>query len=302
MQISMKFSDPSGSTAPAAISQQAVVPGNLNESQSFKNLEKLVGLHGVKKNLAELTAYYVVQKRREQQNLKACPMVMHMVYKGNPGTGKTTVARILGRVLKDVGILSKGHLIEAERADLVGEYIGHTAQKTRDMLNKAMGGILFVDEAYTLAQGGEKDFGKEAIATIVKSMEDHRDNLIVILAGYSQEMDRFLSSNPGLKSRFPIHIDFPDYNEEELFQIALNMYEERDYEMSNRCRWKVKQHLSDFVKSRHPHSGNARYVRNLVEKSIRLHALRIVDRDYLTRRDLIVIDERDIPDRCSPGI
>lgn len=127
-------------------------------------------------------------------------------------------------------------------------------------------------------------------------MEDYRDNLIIILAGYSREMDRFLLSNPGLRSRFPIHIDFSDYNSEELFQIALQMYAERDYELTSRCRWRLKHILDDFARDHHPHSGNARYVRNLVEKSIRLQALRIVDRTNLTRRELIVIEEKDLPD------
>ena len=151
-----------------------------------------------------------------------------------------------------------------------------------------------MDEAYTLAQGGDKDFGKEAIATLVKSMEDQRENLIVILAGYCNEMDSFIRSNPGLRSRFPLQIDFADYDSEELFRIALEMYVDRDYELSSKCRWTLKCKLDEFVKSRHPHSGNARYVRNLVEKSIRLQALRIVDRDYLTRKDLMIIEDIDL--------
>lgn len=293
MQISMKFVD----EQPQSHSAFSVnlVPGDLTEKDSFRELEKLIGLNEVKRNLAEVTAFSLIQKKRTQLNLKADPTALHMVFKGNPGTGKTTVARILGKVFRDIGVLSKGHLLEVERADLVGEYIGHTAQKTREILKKSIGGIMFVDEAYTLSQGGEKDFGKEAIATIVKAMEDYRQDLIVILAGYSGEMERFLRSNPGLRSRFPIHIDFPDYDGDDLFQIAMQMYEDRDYELTNRYRWKLKQHLGEFAKSRHPHSGNARYVRNLVEKSIRLQALRIVDREYLTRKDLITIEELDLP-------
>lgn len=271
------------------------VPGDLVEKDSFRELEKLIGLNEVKRNLAEVTAFSLIQKKRTQLQLKADSTALHMVFRGNPGTGKTTVARILGNIFKDIGVLSKGHLLEVERADLVGEYIGHTAQKTREILKKSLGGIMFVDEAYTLCQGGEKDFGKEAIATIVKAMEDYRQDLIVILAGYSAEMERFLRSNPGLRSRFPIHVDFPDYDGEDLFQIALHMYAERDYELTGRSRWKLKTHLNEFTKNRHPHSGNARYVRNLVEKSIRLQALRIVDKEYHTRKDLVTIEEPDLP-------
>ncbi|MEN6325219.1 MAG: AAA family ATPase [Syntrophomonas sp.] len=293
MEISMKFTDvmPERSQ-PSEYFPPAVMP----RKDSFLELEKLIGLKEVKRTLAEVTAFTLIQNKRTQLQLKACPSVLHMVFKGNPGTGKTTVARILGRIFNDIGILSKGHLVEVERADLVGEYIGHTAQKTREVLKKSMGGIMFIDEAYSLAQGGERDFGKEAISAIVKTMEDSRDNLVVILAGYSSETERFLKSNPGLRSRFPIHIEFADYDSEQLFQIAMQIYSERDYELSSRCRWKLKNHLREFVKSRHPHSGNARYVRNLAEKSIRLQALRIIDIDNPSRKDLVLIDEMDLPD------
>ncbi len=295
MEISMKFKTVAAENQ-AVVADQEVAPLSFARTDAFNELEQLIGLKPVKRNIAEVTAFSLIQKQRTQKQLKACPTVLHAVFKGNPGTGKTTVARILGRIFHDIGVLSKGHLVEAERADLVGEYIGHTAQKTKEIIKKSLGGILFVDEAYTLAQGGEKDFGKEAIATLVKAMEDNRDNLIVILAGYRHEMDIFLKSNPGLRSRFPVQIDFVDYDNDELFRIALQMYAERDYELSNRCRWKLKCNLEEFTKMRHPHSGNARYIRNLVEKSIRLQALRIVDREYLTRKDLMMIEEIDLPE------
>src|SRR5699024_10795743 len=159
----------------------------------FKDIEKemgnLIGLENIKKILKEIYAWVYVNKQRESLGLKSDNQVLHMLFKGNPGTGKTSVARIVGKLLHQLNILSKGHLIEAERADLVGEYIGHTAQKTRDLIKKSMGGILFIDEAYSLARGGEKDFGKEAIDTLVKHMEDKQHEFILILAGYSQEMD-----------------------------------------------------------------------------------------------------------------
>ncbi len=291
MAISMKFASPGFEEQVS--SPELEIP-SFCSTDAFRELEQLIGLKQVKRTIAEITAFSLIQKRRNQQLLKACPNALHMVFRGNPGTGKTSVARILGKIFQEIGILSKGHLLEAERADLVGEYIGHTAQKTKEMLKRAQGGILFIDEAYSLAQGGEKDFGKEAIATIVKGMEDHRDNLIVVLAGYCWEMDCFMQSNPGLRSRFPIQIDFPDYDSEELFRIALQMYSDRDYELSNKCRWKLKCILDVFVKNHHPHCGNARYVRNMVEKSIRLQALRIVDREHLSRKDLMTIEEIDL--------
>lgn len=296
MQISLRYSE---SENTGATVESSMVPASFPQKDSFKELEHLIGLQEVKRMLAEISAFVLIQNKRKQQQLRTDATTLHMIFKGNPGTGKTTVARILGRILNDIGVLPKGHLVEAERADLVGEYIGHTAQKTREMIKKASGGILFIDEAYTLAQGGEKDFGKECVATLVKAMEDNRDNLIIILAGYSDEMDRFLRSNPGLRSRFPIHINFSDYDAEELFQIALQMYQDRDYELSNRCRWKLKQMLCEFVRTRHPHSGNARYVRNLAEKSIRLQALRIVDREVLNRRELVIIEDIDLPEPSS---
>lgn len=293
MEISKKFSYAKNTDmAPASVFPPSNYLINLD---SFHQLEQMIGLAEVKKTLAEIIAFAMIQDKRSEQHLKACPLVLHMVFKGNPGTGKTTVARILGKIFHDIGLLTKGHLVEVERADLVGEFIGHTAQKTREMIKKSLGGIMFVDEAYALAQGGEKDFGKEAISALVKAMEDNRDNFIVILAGYSAEMEQFLRSNPGLRSRFPIQINFPDYDSEDLFQIALQMYNEREYELTSKCRWKLRTHLNEFVKIRHPHSGNARYARNLVEKSIRLQALRIIDRKVLTRKELMYIEESDLP-------
>jgi stage V sporulation protein K len=217
-----------------------------------------------------------------------------MIFKGNPGTGKTTVARILGRAFARMGLLSKGHLVEVERADLVGEYIGHTAQKTREVVKKALGGILFIDEAYSLARGGEKDFGKEAIDTLVKAMEDNKDDLILILAGYKGEMENFLRSNPGLRSRFPIHLEFPDYKIEELVEIGDTMLRKREYKLTAGAKAKIREILYEEAERGDLVMGNARFIRNLVEKAIRKQAVRLASETNITRENLMTIERQDV--------
>jgi stage V sporulation protein K len=266
----------------------------------MKDLDGLIGLNDVKKLVKEIQAYATIQKRRKEENLNTDPLVFHMVFKGNPGTGKTTVARILGRIFNKIGILEKGHLVEVERADLVGEYIGHTAQKAREQVKKALGGILFIDEAYSLARGGEKDFGKEAIDTLVKAMEDNKDNLILILAGYKDEMDFFISSNPGLKSRFPITVEFMDYSITELVKIAEIMVSKRQYKLSPDARQKIALILNKRIQSNDYRMGNARLVRNLVESSIRKQAVRLVNKKVVLRDDLITLKGEDFIDQEIP--
>lgn len=190
--------------------------------------------------------------------------------------------------------LMKNPVIEIERADLVGEYIGHTAVKTREQIQKALGGVLFIDEAYSLARGGEKDFGKEAIDVIVKAMEDYKDQIIFILAGYRMEMEWFLETNPGLRSRFPIHIEFPDYNINELVKIAELMLKNRQYILTNEAKNVLRYKLQEKLLYGHEHSGNARMVRNLIEKVIRLQAVRLIEKENLTREDLLLITIEDI--------
>ncbi len=256
-------------------------------------LDHLIGLSEVKKLVREIYAFIEIQRRRAQEKLNTEPLVMHMIFKGNPGTGKTTVARILGRILREIGVLQRGHLIEVERADLVGEYIGHTAQKTREQLKKAYGGILFIDEAYSLARGGEKDFGKESIDVLVKAMEDHKDELILILAGYQKEMESFLQTNPGLRSRFPIHIDFPDYNQQELLHIAEQLCAKRQYTLSLDSQTLLLKMLLQ-QSSNIENFGNARTVRNIIEKAIRQQAVRLMTKDNITRQELILIEPIDL--------
>ncbi|WP_017753843.1 stage V sporulation protein K [Calidifontibacillus oryziterrae] len=260
-----------------------------------EEMSALVGMEEMKKIVKEIYAWIYINKIREEQGLKAGGQVLHMMFKGNPGTGKTTVARLLGTLFKEMNALSKGHLIEAERADLVGEYIGHTAQKTRDLIKKALGGILFVDEAYSLARGGEKDFGKEAIDTLVKHMEDKGNDFILILAGYEKEMNHFLSINPGLRSRFPIVINFPDYTVSQLMEIANKMLLERQYVLAKEAEWKLRDHLQ---KIKYTRSGtvfsNGRYIRNVIEKSVRAQAMRLLLNDHFEKDELQTIQSEDL--------
>ncbi len=260
----------------------------------LRELEGLVGLRHVKDLVAEICAYVEIQRRRARAKLRAEPVVLHMVFKGNPGTGKTTVARIMGKLLRATGVLSKGHLVEVERADLVGEYIGHTALKTREQVRRALGGILFIDEAYSLARGGEKDFGKESIDVLVKAMEDHKEDLVLILAGYKEEMEWFLRSNPGLRSRFPIHLDFPDYTVSELLQIGEMMLARRQYRLASAARVKLLRLLEEHAKRGGAYDGNARFVRNLVESALRKQALRLVKKARLSREELMTIQPEDL--------
>lgn len=255
-------------------------------------LNQLVGLAGVKEMVEEIKAYIEIGRQRAAHRLKCEQLVLHMIFSGNPGTGKTTVARLLGRMFRGLGVLPRGHLVEVERADLVGEYIGHTAQKTREQLQKAMGGLLFVDEAYSLGRGGEKDFGKEAIDVLVKAMEDNRSAFILILAGYRREMAAFLKLNPGLSSRFPIQIAFPDYSVGELLRIAAQMAGQRHYSFSGEAERVLQRYLEerkgDF------NFSNARLVRNLLERAIRRQALRLSRRGRPSREELIMIQEGDL--------
>ncbi|OCA89282.1 stage V sporulation protein K [Bacillus sp. FJAT-27225] len=260
-----------------------------------EELGELVGMEEMKKTIKEIYAWIYINKKREEAGLKAKKQALHMMFKGNPGTGKTTVARLIGKLFLKMNVLTKGHLIEAERADLVGEYIGHTAQKTRDLVKKAMGGILFVDEAYSLGRGGEKDFGKEAIDTLVKHMEDKQHDFILILAGYSREMDHFLSLNPGLHSRFPLVIDFPDYQNEQLMEIAVRMAKERDYVLSHEAERKLREHLVWLRSALSPNAfSNGRYIRNVIEKSIRSQAMRLLMQSSYDRHDLMTIRSNDL--------
>lgn len=261
-------------------------------------MNALIGMEDMKKMMKEVYAWIYINKKRSAAGLKPGKQVLHMMFKGNPGTGKTTVARLIGKLFQKMDVLPKGHLIEAERADLVGEYIGHTAQKTRDLIKKAAGGILFVDEAYSLGRGGEKDFGKEAIDTLVKHMEDKQHEFILILAGYSREMDHFLKLNPGLHSRFPLVFQFPDYTVNELMQIGQQMLIDKEYSLTHDAEVKLKDHLL-YAKAVNHHSfSNGRYVRNLIEKAIRAQAMRLLSETNLDKTALtsLISDDFRFPE------
>ena len=260
-----------------------------------RELEKLVGLEEIKQLIFEIFALIHIGQRRSELGLKNESQVFHMIFKGNPGTGKTTVARIMVKMFKEMGILSKGHLVEVERADLVGEYIGHTAQKTKEQVKKALGGILFIDEAYSLLRGGEKDFGRESIDTLVKAMEDYKNDFVLILAGYSLEMEAFIQANPGIYSRFPIQLNFPDYSNEQLMAIAEIMMKERDYLLSITAKQKLRQILMTEKNNPFQVFSNARLVRNWIEKAIRNHAVRLLKESNYdkTKQTLMAIQPED---------
>lgn len=232
----------------------------------MKQLNDLVGLEEVKEKVRTMANVVRIQKLKEARGLKVQPMSYHCLFLGNPGTGKTTVARILAGIYRDLGVIKKGHLVETDRSGLVAGYTGQTAPKVNHLCDSALNGVLFIDEAYALSQGGENDFGKEAIATLLKRMEDDRDRLVVILAGYNKEMEEFLESNSGLKSRFNNHVNFPDYSAGELYQIFELNLKNNDCTITPEAQRQVKAYIDNAVKNKDQYFGNARFVRNLFEK------------------------------------
>ena len=239
-------------------------------------LDGIVGLAAVKEYVLSLEDNFAVQARRKAAGLKTASVSMHMIFTGNPGTGKTTIARLVSRYLKAIGVLSGGQLVEVTRADLVGRYVGHTAPLTTQVLKSAVGGVLFIDEAYSLYRGKDDSFGLEAIDTLVKGMEDHRDDLIVILAGYSKEMAEFLTANSGLKSRFPNIIEFPDYTGEELLAIAKLQAGGKGYTLDERCDANLLAYFNAVQLTRARDAGNGRLARNKVEEAILNQSRRLV--------------------------
>ncbi len=279
----------------AEAEQQISAPSQSSVEDLMEELDRLIGLKAVKKNLNNLINVIRIRKLREKMGLAKAEMSLHMVFSGNPGTGKTTVARLLARIYKALGVVSKGQLVEVDRAGLVEGYVGQTAQKTQEVIDSAMGGILFIDEAYTLTNKKENgDFGQEAVDTLLKRMEDDRDSFVVIAAGYSGPMEEFLQSNPGLRSRFSKVIEFEDYTESELYAIFSKMCSEQDYSLTEEADQHVKDHFHNLVENKEEHFANAREVRNFFERCIERQSSRLVEEQSMDLKDITTFTLPDV--------
>ena len=277
--------------------------GNVKVSQTEKisleealsRLSKLEGLKTVKSQVCDWIDQIKVFKMRQERGLSVPDMTYHMVFTGNPGTGKTTVARLMAQIYCALGILSEGHLVEVDRSDLVAGYVGQTAVKTREVAKKAYGGVLFIDEAYTLANGGSNDFGQEAIDTLLKEMEDNRDNLVVIVAGYENLMEKFIESNPGLRSRFKNYIQFNDYTGEELYKIFIGLCNGNQYTVQPEARLALAEYFEGLYKNRNKNFGNGRDVRNTFESIITRQSKRVARLSNPTDEEMTTITTADLP-------
>ena len=259
-------------------------------------LDSLVGLDDVKKDIKNLMNLVKVRRLRKENGLPIPPMSLHMVFMGNPGTGKTTVARIISGLYAAIGVLEKGQLIEVDRSGLVAGYVGQTALKTQEVIKSALGGVLFIDEAYSLASGGENDFGREAIETILKEMEDHRDELIVVVAGYDGPMEKFINSNPGLQSRFNKYFYFPDYNGEQLLYIFKGQCKKNGYALTEEAEAEAKAMFEELYENRGENFGNGRDVRNVFEDTVVHQSNRVAALDAPTKDDLMQLLPEDFKD------
>lgn len=278
--------------APKTEAEKAPETPNLDEL--LAKLDSLVGLEKVKANVKSLINLMKVRKLREENGLKVPPVSLHMVFMGNPGTGKTTVARLIAQLYCAIGVLSKGQLVEVDRSGLVAGYVGQTAQKTSEVIQKAMGGVLFIDEAYALTSKEGNDFGQEAVETLLKAMEDNRDDLVVIVAGYEDLMEDFISSNPGLESRFNRYFMFEDYNGQELFDIFKLQCDSNMYVLNEETEAFAKAHFSSMYECRDENFGNGRDVRNFFENAIAAHSDRVSQIEAPTKDDLMTLLKEDL--------
>lgn len=263
-------------------------------------LDGLCGLEKVKADVKSLVNLVKVRKLRQEHDLPVPPLSLHLVFMGNPGTGKTTVARLLAQLYKAIGVLSKGQLVEVDRSGLVAGFVGQTALKTGEVIQKALGGVLFIDEAYALAgQDNPNDFGKEAIETLLKGMEDHRADLVVIVAGYTELMGRFLHANPGLESRFNKYFYFEDYNGAQLMEIFCSMCEKNGYTLSDDSRTYAEQYLKELYKNRDENFGNARDVRNLFERAVARQSDRVAALEAPSKEELMALTVADLQEEAE---
>lgn len=283
-------SDAQGSTK-ASGGEEAPPPEKIEDLVA--ELDGYIGLTGVKQEVRNLINMVKVHKLRKDNGLPAEDLSLHMVFSGNPGTGKTTVARLMGRIYHSLGILSKGTLVEVDRSGLVAGYVGQTALKTKKVIEKALGGVLFIDEAYALNGRSENDFGQEAIDTVLKAMEDHRDDLVVIVAGYTDLMEDFIHSNPGLESRFNRFLEFEDYTLDEMMAIFRMRCEKGQYVLSPDAEEMLRAFIAE--ENVHPETfGNARGVRNLYERVLVQQANRLAAAKDVTKEDLMTLTQEDV--------
>ena len=277
------------------LNKEEIPEEELNLEDLMNELNSLTGLDEVKEDIKSLINILKVKKLREERGMKQPSVSLHMVFSGNPGTGKTTVARLLAKIYKCIGILPKGQLVEVDRSGLVEGYVGHTAIKTKEVVESALGGILFIDEAYTLTAGkDDKDFGQEAVDTLLKLMEDNRDNLVVIVAGYTDLMEDFVDSNPGLRSRFNKYIFFKDYTGDQLYEIFLANCKKQEYEPNEAGKKYVKEYLTKRANEHDENFANAREVRNYIERAIARQATRIVSLDKVSDKQLRTLTKADL--------
>ena len=269
-------------------------------SDLISELNELVGLNSVKSKVNDLIAFQRIQLLREKNGLHSQKSTLHLAFTGNPGTGKTTVARIIGRIYKQLGLLSKGHFMEVSRTDLIAGYQGQTALKVKKVIEKAKGGVLFIDEAYSLTENDHSDsYGRECLTELTKALEDYRDDLVVIVAGYTEPMNKFFASNPGLKSRFNTFIEFNDYSTEELLSILISMCKKNDYILSDEVKQKIKNYLDEQIKHKTDNFANGRLMRNIYDDLIMNQARRISLLDKFTRENLSLITEADFIDKTA---